>query len=718
MNNAIINSCKRFYIYIIWVSIGIWGILILLWNTGEQFEQASEATINNEQSITTTQASEQVDTSSDLSITNNENVQNNSDTWDSQTIHTQINEDSWELNTPWETSNSWIIESGSHQDNMIQWSGKNESIQSGEMATSGEDQDGINSTGVVWNISWNNGFDNAWSATPNIAEGNNILSWEVNTDIDLSGKHSVSGLIEDMEFSGNSIDTWIQVPYIVHSPRDFIGLAQKWLLITSFDPDSQLAYAVLFATPVLYSSPEGNVKISIPNETIITTEFGVPFDTSQLNLSEVEDSDYYSSIRIEKYDPFTETYTVDDVIPTEQHDRMEFQFWIPNQHLIFSRPLEVNIVSDQPEGSLVDLSADHGNGRGKDGIAISSSASCSGWIASEPQTITKVKDGKVTFYICWASTFFLTYVGGANFANFADASIAPGYVDKTVTFISWTHFATWSIISDVDIRIRRRPIDTQNPASFWTTNCYPREKYFRLTHPDGTQVNLINSAQLSTPNPNCPETTTNFDQSWATTITNNYSSGTYRPVWNLNTLNNKSPFGTRTLRMGDTANGDWVILYNYTITIKVIDPPLCIYSPVGVLTGIVVKNTLQVIDQQFDYFQVDDQRWLNSWYYTTLQLSNLTQLWGSGIIANTSIQWKADPLVLLWWTTNALVQLGAAWASYTTANTTSTFIFRNTAPNALKTSRYGSKIWLRVNVPAYTNVWTYTWTITYTLYEN
>ncbi len=165
MNNAIINSSKRFYIYIIWLSIGIWGILILLWNTGEQFEQASEATINNEQSITTTQASEQVDTSSDLSITNNENVQNNSDTWDSQTIHTQINEDSWELNTPWETSNSWIIESGSHQDNMIQWSGKNESIQSGEMATSGEDQDGINSTGVVWNISWNNGFRIAFNKT-------------------------------------------------------------------------------------------------------------------------------------------------------------------------------------------------------------------------------------------------------------------------------------------------------------------------------------------------------------------------------------------------------------------------------------------------------------------------------------------------------------------------------------------------------------------------
>jgi hypothetical protein len=36
--------------------------------------------------------------------------------------------------------------------------------------------------------------------------------------------------------------------------------------------------------------------------------------------------------------------------------------------------------------------------------------------------------------------------------------------------------------------------------------------------------------------------------------------------------------------MGDNAAADGVILYEYTITIKVIDPPLCIYSPVSILT--------------------------------------------------------------------------------------------------------------------------------------
>jgi len=64
--------------------------------------------------------------------------------------------------------------------------------------------------------------------------------------------------------------------------------------------------------------------------------------------------------------------------------------------------------------------------------------------------------------------------------------------------------------------------------------------------------------------------------------------------------------------MGDVSALDGVILYGFTITIKVIDGPLCIYSPVSVLTGIVVKSTSQIIDQQLDYFQVDDQRGLNS----------------------------------------------------------------------------------------------------------
>ncbi len=508
---------------------------------------------------------------------------------------------------------------------------------------------------------------------------------------------------------------------IITTPEDIRNYISQGVIVPSYDPDTNKAKTLLFGSSVEYRSLQHKVQVVIPTDARITSNDQWWFDPLQFVITDVTqaaESADYSSIIIEKYDPLTDTTIMQEDIAPGGNKRVEFHIGVAWNHLIFDKPLKVVVQSDQVEDTLVDLSADHGYGWSKDGITTSESSSCSWWMSDKPETVTTVHDGKVVFWICWASTFSLTYVWWANFPNFADASIPPWFINKTVTFLPGVHFATGSIISDVNISIRRRPIDTENPWLFGTTNCYPNEKYFRLTGPDGTVVNLINAWQLNTPNPNCPETTTTFDDSWAVVITNNYTSWTYRPVQALSAYNNKSPFGTWTLRMGDVSALDGVILYGFTITIKVIDGPLCIYSPVSVLTGIVVKSTSQIIDQQLDYFQVDDQRGLNSWYYTTLQISNLTQSWGGAVIPNTSIQRKADPLVLLWWITNPLVQLGASWSTYTTANTTSTFIYRNTAPNGFKTSRYGSKLRLRVNVPAYASVGMYTGTITYTLYEN
>ena len=675
------NHKKTIFLWLAIVCI-FWLLLMLMGNSEEKFPD-SVLTPSTEGTIQTT--------------LNNETVHQNE-------IPTQDTKNEWQKN-----SDSSIID---QSDNNISWSQDLESTwDSTKWAI-----DSIDTWTIVLQ-SWSEQL--SWKFNEHAQEDKATTPTQIVHDISVveiaSWTTEVTGAIVN-EASITTGDTESHV--IVHSAKELIPLVSEWLLLPSFDPDSHLANSVLFGIDIYFRSWSESIQVIIPKDTIISTEGWVPFDTQALELSNTNDSDYHSSIRVEKYDEFTNTYNIQDVIQTEQTDREEFHFGIPWQHLIFTKPLEVTIDSNQWEGTLVDLSADHGEWWSKAWISISSSTECSGGIASEPWTITKVQNGKVTFFICWASTFALTYVGGANFANFADASIAPGFIDKTVTFASWVQFATWSIISDVDIRIRRRPIDTQNPASFGNTNCYPNEKYFRLTGPDGTIVNLINSSQLNTPNPSCPETTTTFDQSWSTVITNNYSSGTYIPVGNLWSYNGKSPFGVWTLRMGDIAALDGVILYEYTITIKVIDPPLCIYSPVSVLTWIVVKNTSQVIDQQFDFFQVDDQRWLNSGYYTTLQLSNLNQVGWSWVINNSNIQWRADPLVLLGWTANPLVQLWAARWSYTNANTTSTFIFRNTAPNSFRTSRYGSRLRLRVNVPAYANVGTYDGTITYTLYEN
>ena len=47
----------------------------------------------------------------------------------------------------------------------------------------------------------------------------------------------------------------------------------------------------------------------------------------------------------------------------------------------------------------------------------------------------------------------MSYIGGASFANFADASISPGYVDKVVNFAVGTSFPAGSIIKDVNVTL-------------------------------------------------------------------------------------------------------------------------------------------------------------------------------------------------------------------------------------------------------------------------
>lgn len=143
---------------------------------------------------------------------------------------------------------------------------------------------------------------------------------------------------------------------------------------------------------------------------------------------------------------------------------------------------------------------------------------------------------------------------------------------------------------------------------------------------------------------------------------------------------------------------------------------VCIYSPVSYSTGIISKNIHQIIEYQFDYFIVNDSRWSNSWYYSTISMSNLSGV--NGIIPNTQINRKADPITTLSGTTNPNVLVAGPMSSYHPANTTETFIYRSPwINNNLKWS-YGSRLWLQINIPAYTAIGSYTGVITYTLYEN
>ncbi len=155
------------------------------------------------------------------------------------------------------------------------------------------------------------------------------------------------------------------------------------------------------------------------------------------------------------------------------------------------------------------------------------------------------------------------------------------------------------------------------------------------------------------------------------------------------------------------------------VTIKVIwSSKLCIYAPDIYNSWVLnASSSGQNLTYQFDYFRIEDSKNNSSWYYTTLSVSNLT--WPSGnIISNTNISIKADPLQTIAWYANPNILLNPILSTYRTANIPYNFIYRNQGNNNNLAGIYGSKLWISINVPAYTSVGTYNWTITYTLYEN
>lgn len=146
---------------------------------------------------------------------------------------------------------------------------------------------------------------------------------------------------------------------------------------------------------------------------------------------------------------------------------------------------------------------------------------------------------------------------------------------------------------------------------------------------------------------------------------------------------------------------------------------VCIIAPwTGrITTGIVASNIAQLATAQSDYFRVVDELGAFSGYYTTLQIGTLT--WPSASLPTTTIERKADPLVVLSWSINSGVVLWSWMDGYTFATAPVTFIKRD--PGLTWASLFGvywSKLSLRFTIPAYQPVGTYTGTLIYTLYEN
>lgn len=135
-----------------------------------------------------------------------------------------------------------------------------------------------------------------------------------------------------------------------------------------------------------------------------------------------------------------------------------------------------------------------------------------------------------------------------------------------------------------------------------------------------------------------------------------------------------------------------------------------------------VSSAAQNVERQFtglaEAFFVEDLKWADAGYYTTVSVTALSG--ANGVIPATNISIRTPSLTtaLLTGTANTNVVLPAGFTTYQTFATPITFIKRDSAANAGKIGKYGAYPLLQVAIPAFQAVGSYAGVLTYTLIEN
>lgn len=137
-----------------------------------------------------------------------------------------------------------------------------------------------------------------------------------------------------------------------------------------------------------------------------------------------------------------------------------------------------------------------------------------------------------------------------------------------------------------------------------------------------------------------------------------------------------------------------------------------------------VSSSSQTVNGTFSSpFYVEDLKWSNSGYYTTVQMSGNLQWPGSSSIAaanvsmRTTTVWSAG-ITTMAWSSNTNVVVNIAMSSYQTLNTPRRLIERANGANFGLIGQYGVTPEMQLIIPAYQAVGAYSGTLVYTLYDS
>jgi hypothetical protein len=159
------------------------------------------------------------------------------------------------------------------------------------------------------------------------------------------------------------------------------------------------------------------------------------------------------------------------------------------------------------------------------------------------------------------------------------------------------------------------------------------------------------------------------------------------------------------------------------VTLDLLGVDVTIGAPTDVTFPAVTANVTVVPTEialsGTDYFWLDDLLGANSGYNTTVQMADLTTS-GSGTIAlaNVAIQIPAASVTLMAGSANPRVLyspvLNTGYQAFS-SSAALTFVYRDNANNSGLVGQYGLLPKLRINVPAFQTLGSYSGVLTYTL---
>ena len=166
------------------------------------------------------------------------------------------------------------------------------------------------------------------------------------------------------------------------------------------------------------SSTRGNISIQVASGTIITGSNGEIIDASSIDITPID------TVKKAKAKREFEKNMKNRFVQRKSRSQAQvdgFEFGIPSSHLIFSKPVAITIETpNTSDGIQFDLLTLHAGDKNfnTSGLSVDETTLCNtDGSASIPGSKAIVKNGKITFYTCGASSFTMNPVGGTTTSN-------------------------------------------------------------------------------------------------------------------------------------------------------------------------------------------------------------------------------------------------------------------------------------------------------------